>query len=115
MKEEVDLSKYDDKCYLILDKYKITIYHLMMEKDWWNNTPYHPILLIYTCSAFKDCISRQKRIATKEDLPKYNSNVKEISNEKFNEIRDQIEKFYVKEVQLKADKVRLCLQCEALW
>ena len=28
---------------------------------------------------------------------------------------EQIEKFYVKEVQLKADKVRLCLQCESLW
>ena len=72
MKGEIDLSKYDDKCYLILDKNKFTIYHLMMEKDWWNNTPYRPILLIYSCSVFEDCVSRQKRIATKEDLPEYN-------------------------------------------
>ena len=70
MKEEVDLSKYDDKCYMFLDKRKITIYHLMMAKDWWNDTPYYPILLIYTCSVFEDCTSKKKRIATKEDLPK---------------------------------------------
>ena len=114
MKEEVDLSKYDDRYYLILDRHKIVIYHLMMEKDWWNNTPYQPILLIYTCSAFEDCTTRQKRIATKEDLPEYNSNVKEISKEKFNEIRNQIEKFCIKETELKANKMRLCLQCEAL-
>lgn len=114
MKEEVDLSKYDNKCYLILYKYKIIIYHLMMEKGWCNDTSYNPILLIYTCSAFEDCTIRQKRIATKEDFPEYNSNVKEISNEKFNEIRNQIEKFYNKEAELKANKIRLCLQYEAL-
>ena len=114
MKENIDFNKYDDKCYLSLSKYEFTIYHLMMEKDWWNNTPYQPMLLIYSCNVFGECTSRQKRIAVKEDLPEYNSNIKEIPIEKFNELRNQIEKLYVKETLLKSDKLRLYIQCEAL-
>lgn len=120
MEEEINFSKYDDKYFLCIEEnimeHKITIYHLMIEKDWWNNTEYRPILLLYSCNIFgADCVVHQKEIAQKRFLPEFNPNVKEISKEVFDQIKTQIENLSVEERTLKTNKFRFYLECKKLW
>lgn len=115
MEEDVDFSKYDNKCFLYLEKglidYKVIVYDLSMEKQ---GQRYVPILLLHSCDIFGDCINGQRELAQKKFFPEYNPNVKEISREQFIKLRDVIKGLRLEEVKAKADKLHFYFQCEAL-
>lgn len=115
MKEEIDFSKYDNRCFLCLESglvdYKVITYDLSMEKQ---GTEYVPILLLYICDIFGECITDKRELASKKYFPEYNSNIKEISREQFNNLKNKIRSFSVNASKLKADKLHFYFQCEVL-
>lgn len=116
MEEEIDFSKWDNKCFLCLEKglldYKIIIYDLSMEKQ---GQEYVPILILHTCDVFGNCINGIRKVARKNFFPEYNPSIKEISREVFNNLKQKIHTLYTKEMKPKADKLLFYFQCEKLY
>lgn len=118
--EKVNFSKYNDKYFLCIEEgvlgHKVIIYHLIIEKDWWKGTDYQPILYLYGCDLFGgDCIVHKKEIAQSKFLPEFNTNVKEIDKELFNQLKAQIENLSVEETALKSNKLNFYLECKKQW